>query len=173
MTLSYKLNNHHLVLILILAAALIRWLPHPDNFTPIGALALFAGAYIDRRVFWLVPLVALFLGDLINGLYDLLVMGFVYLGLFASTWLGRQIIYGRDSVTRIMMGVGAGSISFWLISNFGAFLAFRPISIDGLVSCYIDAIPYFTRSLTGDALYAVVLFGGYFLLRSTLKLKTT
>jgi len=172
MTISNKLSNHHLVLLLVFAVAIIRWLPHPDNFTPIGALALFAGAYFDRRVFWLVPISALFLGDLINGLYDFVVMLFVYLGFLASTWLGRQIIYQRDTITRISMGVGAGSISFWLISNFGAFLAFRPMTWDGLISCYIDAIPYFTRSLVGDALYASILFGGYFILRMTLKWKS-
>ena len=156
---------------IIVAVAIIRWLPHPDNFAPIGALALFAGAYLDRRIFWLVPLAAMLIGDLANGLYHLTVLAFVYLGFLASTWLGRQIMYQRVNPIRVSIGVCAGAISFWMISNLGAYLAFRPLTIDALIACYIDAVPYLLRSLTGDAVYAAVLFGGYTLLSRTLNLK--
>ena len=58
---------------MIVAAAAFRLLPHPPNFSPIAALALFGGAqFADRRAAFLVPLTAMFLGDLMLGLHALL-----------------------------------------------------------------------------------------------------
>ena len=57
--------KYRLALALIALAALTRLLPHPHNFTPIGAIALFGAAYFNRQ--WLmlaVPFAALFLTDL-------------------------------------------------------------------------------------------------------------
>ena len=56
------LHGQGLVLLLIVGAAALRMLPHPENIAPIGALALFSGAYLQRKVFWLVPLGALLFG---------------------------------------------------------------------------------------------------------------
>lgn len=54
---------------MILGAAASRLIPHPFNFTPIGAMALFGGAcFADRRAAFLVPLAAMFLSDLAIGL---------------------------------------------------------------------------------------------------------
>ena len=154
-----------LVLLLIVGAAALRVLPHPENIAPIGALALFSGAYLSRRLFWLVPLVALFLGDLHTGLYHAGVMLAVYLGFVASTVAGRCLLHGRDSSGRIVVAVGAGALIFWLISNFGVWLFFRPQTAAALLQCYIDGLPFLGRSLIGDAVYAVLLFGGYRLVR--------
>jgi hypothetical protein len=57
---------------LILAAALSRLIPHPPNFSPIEASALFAGAYLlDRRAAVLVPILAMLLSDLVLGFHAL------------------------------------------------------------------------------------------------------
>jgi len=54
-----------LALALILLAAALRIAPHPWNFTPLGAMALFSGAVLrDRRLAYFFPLLALFLGDI-------------------------------------------------------------------------------------------------------------
>ena len=159
------LHGQGLVLLLIVGAAALRMLPHPENIAPIGALALFSGAYLQRRVFWLVPLGALLLGDLHNGLYQAAVMLAVYLGFLASTAVGRGLLHGRDSVGRVALAVGAGALVFWLISNAGNWLAFHPQTAAALLQCYMDGLPYLGRSLAGDAVYAVLLFGGYRLAR--------
>ena len=158
-------EQNGLLLLLIVAAAAMRLLPHPANIAPIGALALFSGAYLERRLFYLVPLAALFLGDLHLGLYHAGTMGAVYLGFLASTFIGRGLLRGRDSGGRIVAAVGAGALAFWLISNLGVWLFFRPLTPAGLAQCYSDALPFLGRSLLGDALYAAVLFGAYKLAR--------
>ena len=65
-------NHARLIVLLsaIVAAAALRLVPHPPNFTPIGAMALFSGAYLGRR--WLAfaaPLGAMLLSDLVLGFY--------------------------------------------------------------------------------------------------------
>jgi len=160
-----KLQSQHLVIILILGAALLRFAPHPDNVAPIGALALFCGAYLQRQVLWLVPIGALLLGDAATGFYMPVVMVFVYLGFVASTAVGRGLLHGRDSWPRIAAATGVGALAFWTVSNLGNWLAFHPHTPDALVACYRDGLPYLLRSLAGDAVYVVALFGGYRLLR--------
>ncbi len=166
---GFRLREDHLVFALILLAAGLRLAPHPDNIAPIGALALFSGAYLNRQVQWLVPLGALLLGDLANGLYHATVMVFVYLGFAASTAVGRGLLHGRDRLPRIAVATLLGALAFWLISNLGSWLVFRPLTAGGLAQCYLDAIPYLLHSLAGDAFYVVLLFGGYRLLRRTLQ----
>src|SRR6478735_10223565 len=54
----------------ILVAAVLRLVPHPPNFSPIGAMALFSGAYLGRRpLAFVAPLGAMLLSDLVLGFY--------------------------------------------------------------------------------------------------------
>lgn len=164
----FTLREDYLVFALILLAAALRLAPHPENVAPIGALALFAGAYLNRQVLWLVPLAALFLGDLANGLYHLGVMAFVYLGFAASAAVGRGLLRCNDSAPRIVLATAVGALVFWLVSNLGSWLAFRPLTAAGLLQCYLDGLPYLLRSLAGDGLYVCLLFGGLHALRRSL-----
>ncbi len=166
---DFRLREDHLVFALILIAAALRLAPHPDNIAPIGALALFSGAYLNRQVQWLVPLGALFLGDLVNGLYHATVMAFVYLGFTASTAVGRSLLHRQDQVPRIAVATLIGALAFWWLSNLGNWLVFGPLTAAGLAQCYVDALPYLLRSLAGDAFYVLLLFGGYRLLRRILQ----
>ncbi len=164
----FQLREDHLVFALILLAAALRLAPHPENVAPIGALALFSGAYLNRQVLWLVPLGALFLGDLANGLYHLGVMAFVYLGFAASAGVGRLLLHRKDSAARIALATLAGALVFWLVSNLGSWLVFRPLTLAGFLQCYWDGLPYLFRSLAGDGLYVCLLFGGFHALRRSL-----
>src|SRR5215467_2467635 len=79
-----------LALAMILLAAALRIAPHPWNFTPVGAMALFSGALIrDRRLAFLFPLLALFAGDLFVGFYNIKVMLLVYASFLLSVLIGR------------------------------------------------------------------------------------
>jgi hypothetical protein len=74
----------------VAALALYRILPHPMNFTPVMALALFAGAkFDDRRTAFLVPLLAMLLSDLVIGFHE--TMLFVYGGMALAVALGLII----------------------------------------------------------------------------------
>lgn len=162
---------------LILLAAITRVMPHPPNFSPVTAIALFGGAYFASRS-WalLVPLIGVFLSDLVlaslNG------------GLYASWFSGVSIwlVYGCIVLTALM-GFGmrgkvrgatvlgyslAGSVLFFVITNFGAFLVdpMYPKTVAGLTAAYAAGIPFFQWSVLGTLFYSAVLFGGFALLRT-------
>ena len=151
--------------VLILFAALCRALPHPFNVTPVGAIGLFAGANLPRRIAWAVPLVALLAGDLFLGFYDPVVMVSVYLGMALAAPIGRVLLKKekRKSLPRFVGAVAGASLTFFFVSNFGVWLASGhggyPRTLAGLLECYAMGVPFFWRTLLGDGLYTVVLFG--------------
>jgi hypothetical protein len=150
-----------IVALMIFAAAALRILPHLLNFTPIGAMAIFAGSlFRNRWVAFLFPLAALFAGDLFVGLYKL--MFIVYLSFALSVAIGRSVAQSR-TVARIGIAVILGALQFFVVTNFAmwALSDFYPKTSTGLATCFVNAIPYFWNTLAGDALYAAVLFGGF------------
>ena len=147
--------------VLILLAAVLRILPHPWNFTPIGAMALFSGSVFRGR--WLrfaFPLLALFAGDAVIGFHELMLV--VYLSFMASVAIGIWVGENRK-VFRIAGGTLLGSIQFFLLTNFAVWAVFTtyPKSFAGLLACYTAGVPFFWNALGGDAFYATLLFGGY------------
>lgn len=156
----------------ILIAALSRLLPHPYNFTPIGGMALFAGGLLSgKRLFWLIPIVAYYISDLlVNNIlyasyYDSFIWSghlFVYISLFAIIILGKFLLK-KLSIGRLVIGSLSASTIFFLLSNFGVWLSSTtyPMSWEGLIACYAAAIPFFQNTLAGDAFYVMVLFGSY------------
>ncbi|WP_182669250.1 DUF6580 family putative transport protein [Marilutibacter penaei] len=164
---------------LILGAALTRVLPHPPNFSPVVAIALFGGAYFASRQWaFIVPLAAMLLSDLllatING------------GLYASWFSGAGIWLGYGCVAAItaigfglrgkvggarVLGFAIGtSLLFFIVSNAGAWLTdpMYPKTLGGLGLAYAAGIPFFQWTVLGTLFYAAVLFGGFALLRSRL-----
>lgn len=149
---------------IILLAAASRLIPHPPNVTPLTAVALFGGAYFsDRRLAFLVPLTALFLSDLILGFYHH--MEVVYLSFALIVAIGLWLQKHR-TVFPIACAALASSVLFFVLTNFGvwAFDALYPKTLEGLMACYVAAIPFFRNTLLGDLSYTVVLFGGFALL---------
>ena len=156
--------------LLIALGVVARLVPHPWNFTPIGALGLFAGANCRPRFAWLVPLCALLVAALVTGFYHPTVMVFVYLGFLAGPLIGRWIIAPRRSAGRIGTAVVVSTTVFFVLSNFGVWLGgFYPPTLSGLVECYVNAIPFYGVMLAGDGFYAVILFGGQEMLSSALR----
>lgn len=150
-----------LALGIIALAAALRIAPHPWNFTPVGAMALFSGAVIkNRRLAFVVPLLALFLGDIFIGFHKL--MPIVYASFLLSVAIGFWL-RDRRTAGRITAATLLGAIQFFLVTNF-AFWAFGltyPRTSAGLVACYVAGIPFFWNTLAGDAVYAVLFFGTF------------
>jgi hypothetical protein len=149
------------LLVAIVTAAALRLVPHPPNFSPIGAMALFSGAYLGRR--WLAfaaPLAAMLLSDAVLGFYD----GFwiTYLAVALIALLGSLALQRRTAL-RIGLAAVAGSVLFFLVSNFGTWSlsGMYPHSGAGLAACYVAAIPFFQNTLAGDLFYTALLFGGF------------
>ncbi len=161
---------------LIFIAALSRVLPHPPNFSPIEAVALFGGAYFAKR-HWalLVPLAAMFASDLALGLVN----GGIYWDYFASA--GYLLVYvcialstvlgfglrGKVSGGRVLGYSLAGSMLFFVVTNFGAWLSdpAYPKTAAGLLAAYVAGVPFFQWTVLGTLFYAALLFGGFELLR--------
>ena len=153
---------------IVLTAAMTRLLPHPPNFTPIGAMALFGGVYFVRKeTAFIVPLTAMFLSDLVLGmtLYGHAIwkpMPVAYV-CFALTVLLGRIIRSNPTPSRIAAATLAGSLLFFIISNFGVWVngSLYPKTLDGLTACYIAAIPFARNMLAANVFYTAVLFGGF------------
>ncbi len=146
---------------MILAAAAMRLLPHPSNFTPIGALALFAGAHFDdKRWAFIVPLAAMFLSDLLIGFHSQ--MPLVY-GAFAAIVAMGFWLKEKKSGANIAGASLAAATFFFIVSNFSvwAFDGLYPLTLQGLVTCYIAAIPFFQNWLVATLVYSALLFGGF------------
>ncbi len=146
---------------MVLAAAASRLLPHPPNLTPIAAMALFGGAYFsDKRVAFLVTLAAMFLSDLVIGLHRGLPV--VY-GTFTMIVCIGLRLRTRRTWLRVAGAALASSLLFFIVTNFGVWAlgSLYPKTMEGLIACYLAAIPFFKNTLIGDAFYAAVLFGGF------------
>ena len=154
------------VVLLIVLAALSRLLPHPPNFSPVIAMALFGGALIaDRKLALIMPLLALLLSDLILGLHG--TMLYVYGAMALITAMGF-LLSKRRSPLRIAGFALGGSVLFFVLTNFGVWLsgAMYPMTPSGLAACYVAAIPFFHNTLIATALYSAVLFSAEWLFRS-------
>lgn len=145
---------------MILAAVASRLIPHPPNFTPIAAIALFGGAgFANKRAAFLVPLAGLFLSDLVVGFYGITPV--VYGGFALTVCLGLWVRRNR-SVQRVVLAAVASAILFFVLTNFAVWAIdnLYPKTLVGLVDCYVAAIPFFRNMLLGDLLYSALLFGG-------------
>lgn len=153
----------------MLATMAARLLPHPPNFTPIEAVALFGGAYVaDRRLAFLLPLLALLLSDLVLGFavygYGLLYggMAFVYASVAAITVLGGCWLRQRATVLRVASGALVAASLFFVVTNFGTWLTsgLYPPTVGGLLACYVAGLPFFHYTLASTFAYTTLLFGG-------------
>jgi hypothetical protein len=149
---------------LILLAAFSRIIPHPANFTPITAIALFGSAYLDKRSALLIPIAALLVSDYFIGFYDGMV--WVYGSFLAIACIGF-LLRNRRTVPMILGASISGSVLFFLVTNFGVWMSspgLYPHTVAGLIACYTAAIPFFRNTLGGDLLFVTVIFGLYALL---------
>jgi hypothetical protein len=134
------------------------------NFTPVGALALFVGAYLAPKYRWglLLPLLLIFVSDLFIGFYDLKLMAVVYGSFLVYTGLG-MLVAKRKSIATVFLGSMGGATLFYLTTNFAvwAFSSWYPHSVSGLLLSYTLALPFFKYTILGDLFFTGVLFGAY------------
>jgi hypothetical protein len=150
---------------MIFAAAFVRLIPHPPNFAPVAAMALFGGAYFSKKwAAFLVPIAAMFFTDLILGFHE--TMWAVYLSFALIVTIG-MLILKEKKIGNIFFASVISSVSFFIITNFGAWLSsgIYPKTTTGLVTCYTAAIPFFHQTLLSDLFFVGVLFGLYHLVK--------
>jgi hypothetical protein len=139
-----KLN---FIIILIGIAILSRLIPHPPNFTPITAIALFSTIHFKNKILtYLIPIIGLFISDLILGLS--MVNLFVYLSFIVITFIGFK--FQKINTYSILLS----STTFFIVSNFGVWILGYPKTIEGLILCFYMALPFFIYTIMGDLFYS-------------------
>lgn len=167
-----KINVSYLVIVsLILFASFTRLIPHMPNFTPIGAMALFGGAYLKNKYHaLLIPLLSLWISDLV-------INNFIYSYYSEFTWVYPGFLWQYVSFILIII-IGylflkklnfknvfvttlISSILFFIITNFGVWISGTMYTLDlnGLLMCYVMAIPFFKGTFLGFICYSTFLFG--------------
>jgi hypothetical protein len=157
--------SHWLMLILVAGAALTRLLPHPANFTAVGAVALLGGSMLsNRRLALLVPLLILLVTDLVLGFHVSMLP--VYACFALTVWIGTRLP-GRPGPWPVAAGALSSSVIFFLVTNLPlwyADLSLYPLTWQGTLQSYAAALPFFGNQVAGDLIYSAVLFGLYSLL---------
>ena len=152
------INKHVFLVSLIFFAILSRFLPHPPNFTPIAAIALLSSkGFTNRWVVFLIPIVSLFISDLFIGLHA--TIPFVYISFILIALLGMYV--KKINIVSVLVS----STIFFLVSNFGVWLLYYPISTEGLVQCYTLALPFFLNTVLGDLVYGALLIYPFYALQ--------
>jgi hypothetical protein len=149
---------------MVVLAAGARLLPHPWNFTPVIAMALFAGSHARKTgIAALATLSALVLSDAILGFSG--DFWFVYAATLVPVLLGR-LIRNKPGVAAVGSAALASSLSFFVITNFMVWATggLYPHTASGLATSFVAGIPFYQNQVLGDAFYTVALFGGYALL---------
>ncbi len=148
-----------LAVILILMGVILRFVPHMPNFTPVAAIALFSGAYLNKRTALVVPLVLMVVSDIIIGLHNVILFtwgSFILVALLGLRIKKHKSILGIFALSLI------SSLLFYLITNFGVwFMGWYPHTLEGLIHCYIMALPFLRNFTLATMLYSIVLFGLY------------
>lgn len=149
----------------LVLSVVFRVVPHPPNFAPVGALAVFAGRTTKPWMALLLVTLTMLSGDSIlasvHG-YPLftLVTPFVYLGFFLQTLLGRALRARKGGAVVAALG---GAVAFFLVSNIGVWVSggLYPRSFAGLCTCFVAALPFFANTILGDVVWTVALSLAY------------
>lgn len=149
---------------IILFAVVLRLLPHPPNFAPIAAMALFGGVYLSKKYALIVPLIAMLVSDVFIGFHS--TMPFVY-GSFLFTGLIGLWVKNHKTLSNIIFSSLTGSFVFFFVTNFGVWIveSLYPKTLPGLIDCYFYALPFFRNTVFGDLFYVALFFGSYELVR--------
>jgi hypothetical protein len=146
--------------VLIFGAALSRMVPHLPNFTPLAAIALFGGFYLDKKFAIIAPLAAMAVSDYFIGFSSDWI--FVYGSLLAIGAMALTMQKNKSAV--VVAGTTlAGAVLFFIVTNFGVWATqtWYPRTAAGLVECFSMALPFFRNTLAGDVFYVAVMFGVY------------
>jgi len=167
-------NKIIIFVILVSLGLTFRLLPHPWNFTPIGAIALFSGVYLGRKYAFVAPILAMFLSDIFLGFYNWKLMLPVYGSFLLCVILGFWLKKHKQWYTVLGSSLFC-SVLFFLITNFAiwAFTPWYAQTFSGIIQCYIMAIPFFKNTLLGDLFYVTIFFGVYEIVKVWIRKRLT
>jgi len=158
---KYLTPRFWLALALVVVGVICRVVPHPWNFAPIGAIALFGGARFERRAFGVaVPLLTMLIGDAFIGFHSLMPVIYATYALIAVIGM---LLRDRESIPAVGGCALLSSTIFFITTNFGVWALGTTYAktAAGLVACYIAAIPFFGNTIASDLLFTAIFFGAF------------
>ena len=142
---------------MIILSALVRFIPHPPNFAPIAALALFGGKYYtDKKFAFIVPVLVMIITDAVIGFHYLIPA--VYISFLIIAGIGL-LLRKTNKVSWLIAGSIAASTLFFILTNFYEWYAgiLYPQTFNGLITCYVAAIPFFFNTLIADLFFVIAM----------------
>jgi hypothetical protein len=157
-----KMLEFLVALIFISIGVSLRILPHPPNFAPIAAIALFGGVYFSRRIALILPIVAMIISDIFIGFYELKLMIWVYGSFLLCVVLGFWLKKHKKWQTILGSSI-LSALIFFILTNFAVwvFTPWYSKTFSGIIQCYLMALPFFKNTLVGNLFYVTVFFGVY------------
>ncbi|MGZ3740120.1 MAG: DUF6580 family putative transport protein [Bdellovibrionota bacterium] len=163
---NQKSDRHFTAFLWIVLGILGRLIPHPPNMAPMTSIALFGGVQLSRSRAFAVTMLTMIMSDIllawaeghaVFGMWSLFTYSGFALVVLAGMWLRLAPTAGR---TRSLLT--GSSLFFWMWTNFGIWLVGEgspyPHTFDGLLSCYVAAIPFLGNALVGDLAWGLALF---------------
>lgn len=176
---SERLYQIGFAILLAVSAFGMRFAPLPENFGCFGALSVFCGYVLRGGARWLIPLVGFFVADCVGHFLRTHGMGFYHVPSMVLNYLGFAAMVGTGAISKnitsryssqllpwsgMVVGSLVGSILFFLISNFGAWLDPQmgyEKTIDGLVNCYMLGLPFYRATLASDLVFGCGFYAAY------------
>ena len=156
-----------LAIILLVFGIATRFIIHEPNFTPVVALALFSGAYLNRRYAILLPLALMMTSDVFLGLHNTIFFtwGCMMAVAFLGVWLRNHKNVFSITATSLL-----SAVIFFIVTNFGVWcMGWYPATFTGLTECFILAVPFFRATAVSTLVYTAVFFGVYELVKYRVK----
>jgi len=156
-----------LALMLIVIGILLRFAPHLPDFSPVAAIAIFSGAYLNKKYSFFIPLCLMIISDMFLGMHN--VIPFTWGAFALITVLGFRLKKNKNPGAVLFSSL-AGALAFFIITNFGVwYMGWYPRTFNGLIQCYIMALPFFRVFTVATLAYSFVFFGVYELVARRVK----
>jgi hypothetical protein len=156
-----------LAISLIIIGIFLRFIPHTANFTPVAAIAIFAGVYLNKKQALIVPLLLMVLSDIFLGMHNVVLFtwGSFILVTLLGIWAKNHKTFKAIASTSIV-----SSGLFYLITNFGVWaMGWYPQNTKGLLDCYFMGLPFLRTFSAATLIYTAVFFGAYEAIASTVR----
>lgn len=154
------LNSERLAILLVIVGAVSRLIHLPPNIAAVTGVTIFAGFAI--RNVWLallVPIAAMALADVVLGWYP--GVFFTYSGMALGVLLARRLLHPLTP-PRLIATTFLASVAFFVLSNFGTWLeGWYGYTFEGLVGCFVAALPFWQNSLIADFTSTALVFAIY------------
>ncbi|RYZ93285.1 MAG: hypothetical protein EOP47_29585 [Sphingobacteriaceae bacterium] len=140
------------------------------NFTVVGAVALFGGAYFKNNLTAFgFPLILLLVSDVILSTTIYRSSSFLYEGwywvyiAFALMVLVGKVVLRKVNAGRFIMATAATVVIHWIITDIGVWYGSSLYSQDllGFWECLVAAIPFERSFLYGTLIYGSIMFGSF------------